>query len=205
MSRSSKRWIREHERDPYVRQAREEKYRSRSAYKLLQIQQRFRVIRPGDRVLDLGAAPGGWSQVSASIVGKSGRVVAADLLSFDPIPGVTILQCDLLDSGGVERLCAVYSGQKADRVLSDMAPSTCGIPSLDHDKIIALAEGVVDILPEVLRCGGSFVVKIFQGGDFPLFLKRMREIFQKCHVAKPPASRSRSVEIYMVAENYCPE
>jgi len=205
VSRSSKKWIREHERDPYVRQAREEKYRSRAAFKLLQIQKKFRVIRPGDWVLDLGAAPGGWSQVSASIVGKSGRVVAVDLLSFDPIPGVTILQGDLLDPDGGEHLCAHFSERKADRVLSDMAPSTCGIPSLDHDKCIALAEGVVDLLPEVLRGGGSFVVKIFQGGDFPSFLKRMREIFQKCHVVKPPASRSRSVEIYLVADNYRPE
>lgn len=205
MSRSSKKWLREHKRDPYVRQAREEKYRSRAAYKLLQIQQKFRVIRPGDWVLDLGAAPGGWSQVAASIVGKSGRVVAVDRLSFDPILGVTILQCDLLDSGGAGCLRTVLSGRKADRVLSDMAPSTSGIPSLDHDKSIALAEGVVDFLPEVLRDGGSFVVKVFQGGDFPPFLRRMRGIFQSCHVVKPPASRSRSVEIYLVAENYCLE
>jgi len=205
VSRSSKRWIREHERDLYVRQAREGKYRSRSAYKLLQIQQKFRVIHPGDRVLDLGAAPGGWSQVAVSIVGRKGRVVAADLLAMDPIPGVTILQCDLLDPVGIERLIGQFPAEKVDRVLSDMAPNTRGIPSLDHDMSMVLVEGVIDLLPDVLRSGGGLVVKIFQGKDFPPLLKRLRGRFRSCRVAKPPASRSRSVELYLVAEHYCPE
>jgi len=202
VSRSSKRWIREHERDLYVRQAREGKYRSRSAYKLLQIQQRFRILHPRDRILDLGAAPGGWSQVAASIVGGKGSVVAVDLLSIDPIAGVTILQCDLLEEKSIEDLIGPFRDQKADSVLSDMAPNTRGIPSLDHDMSIALVERVIDLLPEILRLGGNLLVKVFQGKDFPPLLQRLRGSFRSCRVAKPPASRSRSVEIYLVAENY---
>jgi 23S rRNA (uridine2552-2'-O)-methyltransferase len=205
MSRSSKKWIHEHKRDLYVKQARQENYRSRAAYKLLQIQQKYRMIRPGDWVVDLGAAPGGWSQVAAAIVGRSGRVIAIDRLSLQPMPGVTVLQGDLEQEGGLDQLRAELGDRKADLLLSDMAPNTTGISSLDHDKSVSLADLVLELLPLLLRSGGGAVLKIFQGKDFQVILKEMRAMFRCCHVFKPPASRSRSVEVYLVGERYLGE
>ncbi len=198
MSRSSKRWVREHRKDPYVQKARQEKYRSRSAYKLLQIQERLPLMRPGDAVVDLGAAPGGWSQVAAKRVGPKGCVVAVDRLAMEPISGVDVLQGDIGEAATVDSLLEALSGRKADLLLSDMAPSTTGIASLDHDQSMALAGRVMDLVPRLLRSGGGLVLKVFQGGDLPGLQREMGSRFKTARTWKPPASRTRSVEVYLV-------
>ncbi len=198
MSRSSKRWVREHREDLYVRKARQDKYRARSAYKLLQMLERFPLIRPGDAVVDLGAAPGGWSQVAAKWVGPEGRVLAVDRLAMEPIPGVDRVQGDIGEADTVAALLAALSGRKADLLLSDMAPSTTGIASLDHDQSMSLAQRVLDLTVPLLRPGGALVLKVFQGGDLPPLQRKMASRFRTAKVWKPPASRARSVEIYLV-------
>lgn len=202
MSRSSKRWVREHRKDPYVQKARQEKYRARSAYKLLQMQERFPLMRPGDAVVDLGAAPGGWSQVVAKRVGPKGRVVAVDRLAMEPIPGVDVLQGDIGETATVDSLLAALSGRKADLLLSDMAPSTTGIASLDHDQSMALATCVLDLAARLIRPGGGLVLKVFQGGDLPGLQRDLASRFRTARTWKPPASRARSVEVYLVGQGF---
>ncbi len=198
MSRSSKRWVRDHRKDPYVKKARQENYRARSAYKLLQMLERFPLIRPGDLVIDLGAAPGGWSQVAATRVGRRGRVVAVDRLGMAPIPGVDLLRGDFGDAGTVDSLLEVLAGRQADLLLSDMAPSTTGMASLDHDQSVTLARMVLDLAVGVLRPKGALVLKVFQGRDLPALQREMAGRFRTARTWKPPASRARSVEVYLV-------
>ncbi len=198
MSRSSKRWVREHRKDPYVQKARQAKYRARSAYKLLQMLERFPLLRPGEAVVDLGAAPGGWSQVAAKRVGPAGRVLAVDRLAMAPIPGVDVLQGDIGEAATVESIMEALSGRRADLLLSDMAPNTSGVASLDHDQSMALAHGVLDLAARLLRPGGSLVLKVFQGGDLPGLEREMACRFKTARTWKPPASRARSVEVYLV-------
>ncbi len=202
MSRSSKRWLSEHRKDPYVKQARQEKFRARSAYKLRQIQEKFRLLRPGDWVVDLGAAPGGWSQVAAGIVGEEGGVMAVDLLAMAPIPGVTVLEGDIMEDRCVETILAHLPKSKAQVILSDMAPSTSGIASVDHDRSAALAEAVLDLVPLLLAPEGRVALKVFQGRGVPEIQQDMGRLFRSCRVFKPAASRSRSVEIYLVGLGY---
>ncbi len=192
----------EHARDPYVKKARQEQYRSRAAFKLIQIQKKFHLIRSGNLVLDLGAAPGGWSQVAAEIVGKQGRIVAVDQLKIDPIPGVTVLQGDFLENETLKKIHSELGERKADIILSDMAPNTSGISSLDHDRSILLVESVVQVIPMILRPGGGAVLKVFQGKELKKMTNKALSLFEKGKVFKPEASRSRSVETYFIGKGY---
>ncbi|MEK6776683.1 MAG: RlmE family RNA methyltransferase [bacterium] len=202
MSRSSKRWNQEHQHDLYVKKAHKEKYRSRSAYKLIQIQEKFQVMRPGDWILDLGSAPGGWSQVAAGISGERGRVVSVDLVKMDPFPGVRIVQGDIMEDSGIEKIRSELEGRKADLILSDMASNTTGIASVDHDRSVLLVDAVLELVPLFLRHGGGLIFKVFQGKDFKTLKEKAFSLFEKGRVFKPDASRSRSVEVYLIGMQY---
>ncbi len=202
MSRSSKRWNLEHQRDIYVKKARKEKFRSRAAYKLIQIQEKFQVMRSGDWVLDLGSAPGGWSQVAAGIVGERGRVVSVDLLNMEPIHSVRIVRGDIMADGAIEKVRSEFEGRQADLMMSDMAPNTTGIASVDHDRSVLLVEAVLQLVPLFLRPGGGLILKVFQGKDFKIFKEKTFSLFENGRVFKPEASRSRSVEVYLIGIQY---
>ncbi|NGZ05172.1 MAG: RlmE family RNA methyltransferase [Magnetococcales bacterium] len=207
---SSARWLAEHRSDPYVAAARREGYRSRAAYKLLEIDASLAareagkgLIRPGDAVVELGAAPGGWSQVAASRVGMHGRVVALDLLPMDPIPGVVILCGDFLDDALLEPLRAgLGPSGKADVLLSDMAPNMTGVKIADQGRGSVLAEAALDFACTILRPGGRIVLKLFQGPDFQELVRMARLRFSRVKVEKPPASRDRSAELYLVGSGF---
>jgi 23S rRNA (uridine2552-2'-O)-methyltransferase len=201
-SKSSRRWLDEHFDDPYVRRAQQEGYRSRAAYKLLEIQQRDRVLRPGMVVVDLGAAPGGWAQVAKPIVGEGGRVIATDILPMDAIPGVEIQQGDFREEAVLEALLGLIGAQGADLVLSDMAPNMSGVDAVDQPRAMYLAELALDLARRVLHGGGDFLVKTFQGEGWDAYLKELRQAFGSVQVRKPKASRPRSREVYLLARNY---
>ena len=198
---SSKRWLERQLNDPYVAAAKAKGYRSRAAFKLTELDARFHLLKRGGRVLDLGAAPGGWSQIAAERVGETGRVVAADILEMEPIAGVEFLQCDLLDAGAPEALKAALGGE-ADIVLSDMASPTTGHRETDHIRTLALFEAALDLAEDVLRPGGAFVGKVFQGGAANALLTRVKKRFSEVKHVKPPASRKESVELYLVATGF---
>lgn len=195
---SSQRWLARQLNDPYVRAAKAKGFRSRAAFKLMELDDKFHVLRKGVTVLDLGAAPGGWSQVARSRVGDNGRVVAADILEMEAIPGVEVLQLDLLDNDAAERLKQALHG-KANVVLSDMAAPTTGHRPTDHLRTMALLEAALDLAEAVLAPGGAFVGKVFQGGTTAVLLARIKQCFAEVRHVKPPASRSQSVELYVVA------
>ena len=197
-SKSSKAWLREHHGDEYVQRSRDEGYRSRATYKLAEIQQKDRLLRPGQTVLDLGAAPGGWSEFAAREVGDSGRVLALDLLPMPAIAGVEFLQGDFNETDTYERLIAALGEGRADLVLSDMAPNMSGVASVDQPRSMQLAELALDLATEFLAEDGAFVVKLFQGEDFDALLARLKREFRSVKLRKPDASRSRSKEIYAV-------
>lgn len=196
---SSRRWLQRQLNDPYVAAARREGWRSRAAFKLIELDDRFHLIGKGARVVDLGAAPGGWSQVAARR--GAGHVVALDLLPVDPIEGVTILQGDFTDPEMPERVRAALGGP-ADLVLSDMAPNTTGHRSTDHLRIMALAEMAAEFALDVLAPGGAFVCKVFQGGSEKAMLGALKLAFREVRHAKPPASRRDSSELYVVARGF---
>jgi 23S rRNA (uridine2552-2'-O)-methyltransferase len=198
-SASSKRWLREHETDTYVQRARREGYRSRAVYKLEELDQRDQLLRPGITVVDLGAAPGAWSQYIQRRLGERARLVALDALPMDPLPGVTVLQGDFREAETLQRLEAVLGAAKVDLVLSDMAPNISGIDSADQAGTVHLAELALEFAKEHLRPGGALVVKLFQGEGFDEYLKLLRQAFAKVALRKPKASRPRSREIYLVA------
>jgi len=198
---SSRRWLERQLNDPFVRAAKAKGYRSRAAFKLIGLDERFHFLKPGARVLDLGAAPGGWSQVAAKRAGSKGVVVAADVLDIAPLPGVTVLQLDLSDSSALLELESTLGG-KADVVLSDMAASTTGHRATDHLRTIALLEAALEIAGAVLKPGGVFVGKAFQGGATGELLARIKKIFREVKHAKPRASRAESVELYLVATGF---
>ena len=185
--------------DPYVQRSKKEGYRSRSAYKLTEIDERDKVLRPGMLVVDLGAAPGGWSQVVAKRVGEKGKVVAIDLLPVDPIAGVTLLQADFASEEGLAAVEESLGGRKADLVLSDMAPNMSGIAVSDQARSMELAEIARDFAALHLQAEGVFVVKVFQGAGYDEYLKSLRHTFQKVAVRKPASSRGESAEQYLVA------
>ena len=193
--KSNKPWLRRHVTDPYVRQAKAQGYRSRSAFKLLQIDASEKILRPGQVVVDLGAAPGGWSQVAADKVKPSGRVIAIDLLPVAPISRVTVLKGDIRSEG----LDQALAGAKADVVLSDLSPNLSGIGNVDQARALELTAAAIDFCCKVLKAEGVFVLKVFHGEAFEEMLKRLRARFGKVKVVKPLASRGESAETYVVA------
>ena len=193
-------WMKEHVADAYVKRAKAEGMRSRAAYKLEEIARRDRLLKPGAVVVDLGAAPGGWSQVAAERVGPRGRVVALDLLEMPALPGVTFIQGDFHDVKTVEQLERVLGGEKADLVLSDMAPNLSGIAMSDQARAIELAELALDFALKHLKPQGNFLVKTFQGAGFEAFLRGLRGRFGAVAVRKPEASRDRSSEVYLLGK-----
>jgi 23S rRNA (uridine2552-2'-O)-methyltransferase len=200
-SAGSTRWLDRQLNDPYVARAKALGYRSRAAFKLVELDRRFGLVKRGARVLDLGAAPGGWTQVA--VQGGAARVVAFDLLAIAPIPGATILQGDFLAEDAPARVRESLGGQ-ADLVLSDLAPNTTGHAATDHIRIMALAEAALDLALGVLAPGGAFVCKVFQGGAEREFLDTLKQRFAAVRHAKPPASRKDSAETYVVAQGFRP-
>jgi 23S rRNA (uridine2552-2'-O)-methyltransferase len=198
-SSSSKQWLRRHVSDRFVQRSKREGYRSRSAYKLTGIDERDKLIKPGMTVVDLGAAPGGWSQVAAKRVGASGTVVAIDLLPMEPVVGVIFIQADFSTGKGLEALAAGLRGRKADLVLSDMAPNLTGIAVSDQARSMALAEAARDFALLHLKQGGALLVKIFQGAGYDDYFKSLRVAFEKVVVRKPEASRDESAEQFLLA------
>ncbi len=201
-SKSSRRWLDRHFNDEFVKKAQQEGYRSRAAFKLLEIQHRDHVLKPGQTVVDLGAAPGGWSQVAQRIVGPQGRVVALDILPMEPLPDVTFIQGDFRESGPLQQLSEVLTGRSVDLVISDMAPNVSGMAAVDQPRAMYLCELALDFAKQVLRPGGGLVVKVFQGEGCDEYLKELRSLFSKVAIRKPKASRPGSREVYLVAGNY---
>jgi 23S rRNA (uridine2552-2'-O)-methyltransferase len=196
---SSARWLERQLNDPYVAEAKKQGYRSRAAFKLLQLDDKFHVLKEGARVVDLGAAPGGWCQVAVDRVGERGKVIGIDLLPMDPIPGADLIQMDFMTDEAPDVLKRLLDGKLTDVVLSDMAASATGHAQTDHLKIMALAETAYDFAKDVLAKGGTFICKVLQGGATGELLKLLKRDFAEVKHVKPPASRSDSAEIYVVA------
>jgi len=190
--------MREHVNDPYVQLARKEGWRSRAAFKLMEIDDRDKLLRSGEVVVDLGAHPGGWSQVAARRVGADGLVVAVDLLEMEPIAGVAFIQGDFREDGTLSRLEKMLAGRPVGLVMSDMAPNMSGVPLVDQARIMHLAELGLEFCKAHLQPQGAFLVKVFQGTDYEAFLRSMREAFRTVVVRKPDASRDRSAELYLL-------
>jgi 23S rRNA (uridine2552-2'-O)-methyltransferase len=199
-SKSSSAWLRRHVNDPYVHRAKAQGFRSRSAYKLIEIAERDGLIRPGAAVVDLGAAPGGWSQVLAERVGRSGRVVAVDLLQVAPIPGVGVVCGDFRDEAVLKRIEAALDGRKLDLVVSDLAPNLSGVSATDQARSVALCESALEFAKSHLKPQGAFLVKVFQGAGYPEFLAAMRGAFAEVASRKPGASRGSSSEMYLLGK-----
>jgi 23S rRNA (uridine2552-2'-O)-methyltransferase len=199
---SSSRWKQRQARDPFVRQARAGGWRSRAAFKLIELDERDRLLRRGALVVDLGAAPGGWSQVAAARLRDGGRVIAVDILEMEPVAGVDYIQGDFTDEETIGRIEAALSGSKADLVLSDMSPNISGNRSIDQPRSMYLAEAVLDAAGRILKPGGTLVIKVFQGEGFEALMRQARERFASVRILKPTASRSESREMYLVAGNY---
>ena len=193
-------WMQEHVSDHYVNEARRLGYRSRAAFKLIELAQRDRLFRPGLTVVDLGAAPGSWSQVLREKLGPASRIIAIDLLPMDALAGVEFIQADLREDGGVTVLAAALAGKKVDLVLSDLAPNLSGVESADQARSVHLGELALDFAEQWLKPGGDLVVKAFQGAGFPEFQRTMQGRFGKVYSRKPKASRDRSREVYLVAK-----
>jgi 23S rRNA (uridine2552-2'-O)-methyltransferase len=201
-SKSSSRWLQEHVSDPFVKQAQKEGYRARSAYKLLELNEKDRLFRPGMRVVDLGSAPGGWSQVASRLVGDRGLVVATDILPMDAVRGVDFVQGDFHEESVMDEVLGRLGGEPVDVVLSDMSPNISGVSSADQAASIYLLELALDMVQRVLKPGGTFVAKLFQGSGSDDYLREVRKDFDKVTIRKPAASRSRSREVYFVARGF---
>lgn len=200
--KSSRRWLDEHVNDPYVKQAQKDGYRSRASYKLLELNEKDKLIRPGMLVLDLGSAPGGWSQVVANLVGDKGVVIATDILPMDSLAGVDFIQGDFTEQEVFDRILDALAGRRPDLIVSDMSPNISGIVSADQAASMYLCELALDMVRQVLKPGGSFVAKVFQGEGSDAFLKQVRSSFEKFSIRKPAASRPRSKEVYLVAKGF---
>jgi len=196
---SSRRWMEEHKNDEYVKKAQKEGYRCRAAYKLLEVIEKDKIIRSGDKVLDLGAAPGGWSQVAIKAVGSKGQVIASDILDIEKIPRVHFLQGDFTENNVYDTLLELTKCEKMDVVLSDMAPNMSGQLSVDQPKSMYLSELALDMAIKTLAKNGHFLVKVFQGDGFDAYVKSARASFKKVTIRKPKASRPRSKEVYLLA------
>ena len=201
-SKSSARWLAEHAADPYVKRAHDEGWRSRAAFKLEEIQKSDRLLKPGMTVVDLGAAPGGWSQYAARRLDGNGRVIALDVLDMPAIPGVEFFQGDFNDDSVLGQLNALLGGARADLVMSDMAPNMMGIADVDHDRSMQLVDLAVDFVAHSLRPGGDLLMKVFQGREFQPLVARLRRDFESVKLRKPKSSRSRSAELYVLARGY---
>lgn len=199
---SSRRWLREYHSDAFVLQARKEGYRSRAAYKLLEIDRRDRLFRPGMTVLDLGAAPGGWSQVAAQRVGRKGRVIAFDLLDMPPLPGVEFHRGDINDEQAIDQLLKSLPEGGVDLVISDMAPNISGVDAIDQPRSLQVAEMALDVARKVLHPGGDMLIKLFQGAGVDAYIKELRDCFRKVIHRKPQASRARSREVYVLGRDF---
>ena len=201
-SKSSDAWMKEHFDDEFVARAQQEGYRSRASYKLLEINEKDKLLKRGMTVVDLGAAPGGWSQIVADIVGEEGMVVALDILAMDPLPGVEVLQGDFQEEEAFNRLLDTLGGRPVDLVMSDMAPNMSGMRSVDQPRAMYLCELTLDLARSVLKPGGNMLLKLFQGEGSDAFVKECRNSFRKVVIRKPAASRARSREVYVLALNY---
>jgi 23S rRNA (uridine2552-2'-O)-methyltransferase len=201
MAKSKNRsWIKQHVKDPYVKQSQVDGYRSRASYKLLEIVEKDRLIRSGMTVVDLGSAPGGWSQVAARLVGHTGRVHALDLLPMDSIAGVDFIQGDFTEEDIFDELLRLIENRPVDLVISDMAPNLSGNKAVDQPAVMYLAELAVELAEKVLTSNGVFIAKLFQGQGFDPFVLQVRTLFNGVSIVKPDASRSRSREVYLVAK-----
>lgn len=201
-SKSSKGWLQEHFDDQYVKQAQKLGYRSRACFKLLEIQEKDRLIKPGNLVIDLGSAPGGWSQVAAELVGYKGRVIASDILPMDSLAGVEFIKGDFTEAAVFEQLLALIDNDCVDLVISDMAPNLSGVKDVDQPQAMYLVELALDMAKQVLKPGGALVAKVFQGEGFDEYYKDVRLVFTRVVTRKPDSSRARSREVYMVATGY---
>ncbi len=201
-SKSSGEWLQRHVNDPYVRQAQKDGYRSRSAYKLIQLNEKDRLIRPGMLIVDLGSAPGGWSQVAGRLIGARGRVVATDILPMDSLPNVEFIQGDFTEEAVLERVLEALGGNQPDLVICDIAPNISGIDSADQASSIYLVELALDMVRRALKPGGTFVTKVFQGAGSEEYLREVRKAFEKVSIRKPAASRPKSREVYFVAKGF---
>jgi 23S rRNA (uridine2552-2'-O)-methyltransferase len=198
---SSRAWLERQLGDPYVARAKREGFRSRAAFKLAEIDDKYRLLKPGARVVDLGAAPGGWSEIAARRIGAKGRVIALDILEMKPLAGVELLQLDFLDNAAPDRLKDMLGG-KADVVLSDMAANATGHRKTDHLRIMGLAEAAAEFAREVLDAGGAFLCKVLQGGTEATLLASLKRDFESVKHVKPPASRTDSAELYLLARGF---
>ena len=201
-SKSSKRWLSEHFDDHYVKMAQQQGLRSRSAFKLLELQDKYQLIRLGMVVVDLGAAPGGWCQAAKPLLGPKGRIIGLDILEMEPLEGVEFIQGDFTEDEPLHELEQLLDGQKVDLVLSDMAPNMSGMAAIDQAKAMYLAELALEFVKAHLKPGGDFVVKLFQGTDFDGYVREVRSVFEKVQVRKPKASRPRSREVYLLARGH---
>ncbi|MFO7529418.1 MAG: 23S rRNA (uridine(2552)-2'-O)-methyltransferase RlmE [Marinobacter sp.] len=201
-SKSSDRWLKEHFDDVWVRKSQEEGYRSRASYKLVELDKKDKLFRSGQLVVDLGAAPGGWSQVAVERLGDKGVVIASDILPMDPIAGVDFVQGDFTEDEVFERLLELLGDRQADVVISDMAPNMSGMAAVDIPRAMGLVELALDMARQVLRPGGVFVAKVFQGEGFDALLADMRDSFKTVVSRKPDSSRARSREIYLVGKGF---
>ena len=201
-SKTSKQWLKEHFDDQYVRQSQDQGYRSRASFKLLEIQDKDKLLRPGMTVVDLGAAPGGWSQVAAELVGDSGRVIACDLLTMDAIAGVEFIEGDFTEQAVLDDILAKLGSQGADLVISDMAPNLSGMKDIDQPRAMELAELALDLARTTLHDGAYFLVKVFQGEGFDAFRRDMQSCFTQVKTRKPGASRQRSREVYLLGVGF---
>lgn len=199
---SSQNWLRRHFNDHYVQAAQKAGYRSRAVYKLLEVQEKDRIIRPGQVIVDLGAAPGSWSQIAAPLVGKSGAVIAMDILPMEPLNDVTFIEGDFTEQDVHDQLVAALNGRDVDLVLSDIAPNMSGQRAVDQPRAMYLAELALDFAQGTLKPGGDFLTKVFQGEGFDPYLLALRKSFGKVVIRKPNASRPKSREVYILAKGY---
>ncbi|MBZ5874927.1 23S rRNA (uridine(2552)-2'-O)-methyltransferase RlmE [Chromohalobacter israelensis] len=201
-SKSSASWLKEHFDDRYVQRSWQDGYRSRASYKLLELDAKDALLKPGMTVIDLGAAPGGWSQIAADKVGGKGCVIASDILEMDALAGVTFVQGDFTEMEVLEQILAALEGRRVDLVMSDMAPNMSGMAAIDQPQAMYLVELALDLARQTLSPGGRFLAKVFQGEGFDAYLKELRGSFRKVVTRKPEASRARSREVYLLAEGF---
>jgi 23S rRNA (uridine2552-2'-O)-methyltransferase len=201
-TKSSASWLQRHVNDPYVKQAQKDGYRSRASYKLLQLNEKDRLLQPGMLVVDLGSAPGGWSQVAGNLVGARGKVVATDILPMEPVKNVEFVQGDFREDAVLEQILALLGNRKPDLIISDLAPNISGIAMSDQAASMYLVELALELARQVLKSKGTFVAKVFQGAGSEAYLKELRRSFEKLMIRKPAASRPKSNEVYVVARGF---